>query len=201
MKRGTLKRPSRMQKLFQIGDFKRHGFYSGSHHNDQRRRLCAIGGPQNGARPGTFDSTLSRQAYSSSSSSSIRSICSRAYTALTIGYIQHNNTRTTGDVQKTLLFPSLTIRWHDGAFAFRKHDFFVHGRVARVRFSPIFDNSSVTAPGSTAQTKHTDAFSTNLDHWGGGGNCVVWLTRATSQWQDAISLAWCPRSDVRSVTK
>lgn len=167
MKRGTLKRPSRMQKLFQIGDLKRHGFYSGSHHNDQRRKLCAIGGPQNGARPGTFDSTLSRQAYSSS----IRSICSRAYTALTIGYIQHNNTRTTGDVQKTLLFPSLTIRWHDGAFAFRKHDFFVHGRVARVRFSPIFDNSSVTAPGSTAQTKHTDAFSTNLDHWGGGELC------------------------------
>lgn len=57
---------------------KKDGFYSGSHHNDQGRKLWATGGPQNGARPGTFDSTLSRQAYSSS----IRSICSRVYTAL-----------------------------------------------------------------------------------------------------------------------
>lgn len=175
MKRGTLKRPSRMQKLFQIGDLKRHGFYSGSHHNDQSRKLCAIGGPQNGARPGTFDSTLSRQAYSSSSSSSsIRSICSRAYTALTIGYIQHNNTRTTGDVQKTLLFPSLTIRWHDGAFAFRKHDFFLCTGDSPAFAFPLFSTIHLSLLQVRLHKLNTLTPSQpTLTTGAGGGNCVV----------------------------
>lgn len=168
MKRGTLKRPSRMQKLFQIGDLKRLGFYSGSHHNDQRRKLCAIGGPQNGARPGTFDSTLSRQAYSSS----IRSICSRAYTALTIGYIQHNNTRTTGDVQKTLLFPSLTIRWHDGAFAFRKHVFLCTGESPAFAF-PLFSTIHLSLLQVRLHKLNTLTPSQPTLTTGAGGNCVV----------------------------